>query len=251
MIFPLVYLSLTLTFFLCCFSFFFTSATHTVTLVHAHTPPNLSLSTPGLNLLSVVSLALSSWGPEPWMVLIKDLFWSRSSLLSEEHVQSMKIRLEGNATCLKWKWAQLLPLLATTRTHNGNSPSNLSVWINSKWIYYLSFFFVFLQKDAICNGSETCEELQKVCCSTSLSVNLGSVETLKAFDKHSYLEVRWWNMICTDRAESQSPRGVCLCVCMCACVSISLNGLSPHCLSFPSSAALWACFYQLHLRSWQ
>lgn len=120
----------------------FSASSFTFALVRAHTPeqslPPHTWSLP---------LVCGFFGPRKlmsWIVLIKDLFWTRSSLLREEQVCSIKVQLQGNATSLKCKWVLVHPLFATTKIHCGKSPSNLLVWITSKWAdYVVSFFFFF------------------------------------------------------------------------------------------------------------
>lgn len=46
----------------------------------------------------------------------------------------------GQCTYLKWKWAQLPPLFTNSRRCNGKSPTNFSMWINSKWINIYIYF---------------------------------------------------------------------------------------------------------------
>ena len=122
-------------FHLSCLSFHQHSILHG-TCACFHTPHTVSVShlVPTFGLWFLWPSASEIAGP--WMVLIKDLIWFRSSLLSQEHVHSTKMWPRGKAACLKWKWGLLLPLPATTNTHCGNSPPNLSVWIDSKVSLY-------------------------------------------------------------------------------------------------------------------
>lgn len=92
----------------------------------------------------------------------------------------------GQCTYLKWKWAQLPPLFTNSRRCNGKSPTNFSMWINSKWINI--YIYIFENKAFVMFQwfERGCKRVLKCV----LSINLSSVETLKAFDKHSYQEVR-------------------------------------------------------------
>lgn len=50
----------------------------------------------------------------------------------------------------------------------------------------------------------------------------------KALNKHLYLEVRCWNMICSDGAESQHPGGVCVRVHVRLCLKTAALTVAPY-----------------------
>lgn len=142
------------------------------------------------------------------MVLIKGLFhpdpvyWVNVFSQWRYGCRALPLVWNGNECCF------FLSKLSLTLTMV--IPLLIYQWINFKWIHFI--LGIFLQKEAICIWIKgfwgAAESVSQWC----LSVNLGPVEALKAIDKHLYLEVRCWNMICSDGAESQSPRAVFLCM---------------------------------------